>query len=167
MSELAPQVKEGMMKNSSGPGGTLWTDTVNKVFYASGGYFTDEAPTNFVIWSYNTVRGLWDVVETKGQPEYLAYGASAVAQDSGLGGFQINLTDNWSAGGPQYSSNHITFDAISRTYTNSAGIGDKGRGEGLMVFIPISRSSLLVYFGGITQDRGTGQISGVRLSDEP
>ena len=96
---------------------------------------------------------------------------SAVAQDSGvgyyLGGVQNNLTSNWSAGGPQYSSNLVTFDMISRTYANSTGIDDKGGGEGLMVFIPISRSGLLVYFYGTTQDRGTGQISGVRFSNEP
>ena len=51
LSELAPQIKEGLTKNSSVhsvAGGTLWAGTVNKVFYAIGGYFTDEALTNFV-----------------------------------------------------------------------------------------------------------------------
>ena len=51
---------------------------------------------NFVTWSYNTVRSLWDVVETKGQPEYLAYNMLVVEQDGGVGyypgGFQNNLT---------------------------------------------------------------------------
>ena len=120
---------------------------------------------NFVTWSYNTVRSLWDVVETKGQPEYLAYGMLVVAQVSGVGyylrGFQNNLTRNWSAGGPQCSSNLVTFNMICRTYTNITGIDDKGRGEGLMMFITISMSGLLVYFSRITQDRGTGKISSV------
>ena len=125
--------------------------TVNKVFYAFG-YFADEAPTNFVTWSYNTARGPWDIVETKGQPEYLAYGMY-----SGIGycleGFQNNLTSNWSAGEPQYSSNLVTFGMISRTYTNSTGIDDKGRGEGLMVFKIVAPDKSLAYASPMNPSR--------------
>jgi hypothetical protein len=90
---------------------------------------------------------------------------AAVAGDAGvgyyLGGYHDNGTqDGWSSS-RLYTPSLVTFDMNTKTYTNNSGPDNEGRGEGVMVFIPASTSGLLIYFGGVAQDRSTGEISGV------
>ena len=93
---------------------------------------------------------------------------AAVAADAGvgyyLGGYQDERTKVGWKGGKVYTPSLVEFDMVERRYVNSSGPDQQGRGEGLMVYIPASTNGLLVYFGGVVQDRGTGELSGVRCS---
>lgn len=164
-------MKVATAKNVSGPsiaGGALWSDPVNSVIYPFGGYFPESSPQKFANRIYNAAQQSWSSTPAPDNISYVAYGMSALAEDAGvgyyLGGYHDNGTqDGWSSG-RLYTSNLVTFDMNTRTYSNYSGPDDLGRGEGLMVFIPASTSGLLIYFGGITQDKSTNQISGVSKS---
>jgi len=156
-------------KNATVPsvaGGTLWADWANNVFYAFGGYFPDSSPLPFVTWLYNVAQESWTSVSTRGNSTYVAYGMAAIAADAGvgyyLGGYHDNQTQNGWSTNRLYTSNLVAFDMNTRTYTNTSGPDDQGRGEGLSVFIPASTSGLLIFFGGVVQDPSTGETSGVR-----
>jgi hypothetical protein len=164
-----PKVFANSTKNSSVPsvaGGILWPDTVNKVFYSFGGYFPQTTPQLFSPWLYNTQLDRWEVVETKGdKPSYVAHGMGTVATDKGiayyLGGYHSNKTEAGWGSDLLYTSNLMKFDMISRQYTNDTGPDDRGKGEGVMLFIPVSHSGILIYFGGVVQDPKNRNISGV------
>jgi hypothetical protein len=169
--EGMPEVKAGLSKNSSVPsvaGGILWPDVVNKIFYSFGGYFPHATPQPFRTWSYETSHDRWDIVNTSGDtPSYVAHGMGTVASDSGvgyyLGGYHSNQTQRGWSSHVHYTSNLVSFDMVSRKYTNNTGPDSSGRGEGVMLFIPASRSGLLIYFGGVRQDVENGTISGVSI----
>jgi hypothetical protein len=164
-----PEVRQNVTKNSSVPsvaGGILWPDTVNKIFYSFGGYFPQTTPQPFSSWSYNTDLDRWEIVETKGdKPSYVAHGMGTVSTDKGiayyLGGYHSNETEAGWGLDVLYTSNLMSFDMISRQYTNNTGPDHLGKGEGVMLFIPVAHSGLLIYFGGVTQDPKNGNISGV------
>ncbi|KAF2463097.1 uncharacterized protein BDR25DRAFT_246528 [Lindgomyces ingoldianus] len=163
-----PKMRSGSGKDSSVPsvaGGALWADEINQRFYAFGGYFTSSTPSAFQTWTHDELHGLWSNVSTEGDVmSYVAHGMSAVAPDAGMGyyfgGYHDNETDlGWTA--PRlYTSTLVEFDMVSRKYSNFTGSDGKGRGEGLMVFIPASTSGLLVYFGGVVQERPGGSVVG-------
>jgi hypothetical protein len=157
------------IKNTSIPtiaGGTLWPDAVNSAFYPFGGYFPESPPQKFVTRLYNAAQQAWFSTPAPDNISYVAYGMSALAEDAGvgyyLGGYHDNGThEGWSSG-RLYTSNLVSFDMNTRTYSNQSGPDQSVRGEGLMLFIPASTSGLLIYFGGVTQDHLTHEISGVR-----
>ena len=148
-------------------GGDLWPDEINNRLYAFGGYFPSGTPRSFETWSYDNTQQIWNTVSTTGDSVgYIAHGMSAVAPDSGigyyLGGYQDERTQaGWSS--PRvYRSQLITFNMVTRQYSNHSGPDSLGRGEGFMTFMPASFAGVLVYFGGLTQDPSTGKISDVR-----
>jgi hypothetical protein len=166
MPRIAVGVKDGSVPSLAG--GALWTDEINHVFYAFGGLFPDSSPTDFNTWSYNTKLDSWSVVPTQGQhPTYVAYGMGATAPDTGvgyyLGGYHDNQTQKGWRDGRLYTSTLVEFDMVDRRYSNTSGPDNRGRGEGIMVFIPASTSGLLIFLGGVTQDPTTRNVSGVSL----
>jgi hypothetical protein len=163
-----PTMRTLPKKNATVPslaGGALWADSVNNVFYAFGGYFSDLQPSLFVTWLYIVALESWTSVSTTGNSSYVAYGMATVADDAGvgyyLGGYQDNQTQSGWTGSRLYTSNLLSFDMTTRTYANNSGPDKSGRGEGLMAFIPASTSGLLISFGGLVQDPLTGETSGV------
>jgi hypothetical protein len=171
VSDGMPEIRTDVTKNNSVPsvaGGILWPDTVNKIFYSFGGYFPQIAPKPFVTWSYKTDKDRWDSVKTKGdRVSYVAHGMGTVAPDNGvgyyLGGYHSGQTEDGWGPGQLYTTNLISFDMVSRQYKNMNGPDQLGRGEGAMVFIPVSRSGLLIFFGGVAHGPRNRTIKGVCL----
>ena len=123
----------------------------------------------FETWTYVEFVNMWSNVSTEGDPvSYVAHGMSAVAADSGvayyLGGYHDSQTDaRWSQS-RVYTSNLVTFDMVTRSYSNSTGPDSIGRGEGIMTFVLASTSGLLVYFGGVIQDSDGNGVHGASMS---
>jgi hypothetical protein len=167
-----PKMNPATPKNISIPslaGGGLWADEINSRFYAFGGYFPSGDPKPFETWTYDDSRSAWSNVSTQGDVmSYVAHGMAATAPDAGvayyLGGYHDGQTQkDWTT--PRfYTSTLVEFDMVKRKYSNFTGPDGRGRGEGLMVFIPASTSGLLVYFGGLVQDQPGGEVSGVSCS---
>jgi len=166
-----PTMRTNVRKNSSIPspsGGILWPDEVNNKFYAFGGLFPRAEPPPFATWLYDAHEDSWNLVETTGvKPKYLARGMGTAAPESGvgyyLGGYQSNQTIiGWNST-PLYSSDLVSFDMIQMSYSNISGPDSTGRGEGLMIFLPVSNSGLLVYFGGVVQDPRTRKIQAASM----
>jgi hypothetical protein len=149
-------------------GGALWSDAINNIIYSFGGYFPESPPQRFVSRIYNAAQQAWFFTSAPDDISYVAYGMSALAEDSGvgyyLGGYHDNKTQEGWSSARLCTSTLVSFDMNTRTYSNQSGPDQSGRGEGLMVFIPALTSGLLIYFGGVVQDQITYEISGVRNS---
>ncbi|ORX92787.1 hypothetical protein BCR34DRAFT_647580 [Clohesyomyces aquaticus] len=166
--DYMPIVRTGSPKPATVPslaGGTLWADEINGRFYAFGGYFPEHTPSPFETWTHDELTGSWTKVRTEGnQMAYVAHGMSAVSSDSGiayyLGGYHDGGTDAGWGTARLYTASLVAFDMVERKYENLTGPDDRGRGEGLMVFVPASTEGLLIYFGGVIQDRSGKTLAG-------
>lgn len=146
-------------------GGILWPDEVNKCFYQFGGAFTNGTPTEFNMWTYDVLLDQWNQTGNKpagvSATQRVAYGAGTHIAGLGLGfylgGYKNNQTDpNWT--GPAIATpDLVRFEYTTGYLYNDSGPGDNvGRAEGQMVYLPISDSGLLVYFGGIEDPQQNG-----------
>lgn len=146
-------------------GGILWPDEINKCFYQFGGAFTNGTPSAFDMWTYDVLLDRWDRTKTKAggvaATQRVAYGAGTHIDDLGLGfyfgGYASNQTDpNWS-GGQVATSDLVRFEYTTGFLSNNSGPEDNvGRAEGQMIYLPVSDSGLLVYFGGIEDPQQNG-----------
>ena len=145
-------------------GGILWPDEVNKCFYQFGGAFTNGTPSAFNMWTYDVLLDRWHQTETKaggGSIQRVAYGAGTHIDGSGLGfyfgGYMSNQTDSSWTGPSVATSDLVRFEYTTGLLSNYSGPEDNvGRAEGQMVYLPISDSGLLVYFGGIEDPQQNG-----------
>ncbi|KAK6604993.1 cell wall anchored protein [Botrytis cinerea] len=76
-------------------------------------------------------------------------GISDLGQGYMLGGWQSNASIPGWTGPPLATSGLIKYDYQYGTWTNNTGPDQIGRAEGAMVYLPASRTGVLVYFGGI------------------
>ncbi|KAM3072453.1 hypothetical protein ACMFMG_009254 [Clarireedia jacksonii] len=168
-----PQLYANLSKNSSIPevsGGVLWADEVNKRFYLYGGDYFATAPTQLNLLSYDVVYNQW---ESFGQPSNgvtsvsygMGVGISGLGQGYMLGGWQSNASVPGWSGPPLATSTLIKYDYSQGTWTNNTGPDNTGRAEGVMLYIPASRSGLLVYFGGIKTPYNNGTVTSVPMSE--
>ncbi|ESZ97136.1 hypothetical protein SBOR_2494 [Sclerotinia borealis F-4128] len=151
-----PQLHANLSKNASIPnvsGGVLWADEVNKRFYLFGGdFFTQPSSPN--LYSYDVLYNQWD---NFGPPNNgvtsVSYGMGVGISDLGqgyiLGGWQSNSSIPGWSGPPLATSGMIKYDYQMGTWTNNTGPDQTGRAEGVMLYLPASRTGVLVYFGGI------------------
>ena len=145
-------------------GGILWPDEINKCFYQFGGAYTNGTPSAFDMWTYDVLDNRWQQTKTKpggGATQRVAYGAGTHIDDLGLGfyfgGYASNQTDSKWTGSPVATSDLVRFEYSTGFLSNNSGPEDNvGRAEGQMVYLPISESGLLIYFGGIEDPRQNG-----------
>ncbi len=160
-----------LAKNQSTPtvhGGILWSDDANKILYQYGGEYGNGKPEDSRLWYYDIVYNSWNVSNASMTDirrsswgknmlsiEYtrlIALGAGAVAQDKAKGYYYGGwLTD---ASVPGYSGrtalqNMLVYDMLTNTFRNQSGPDHVPRAEGVMVYLPVGDSGLVVYFGGI------------------
>ena len=146
-------------------GGILWPDEVNKCFYQFGGAFTNGTPSDFTMWTYDVILNQWNQTEHKSSggstTQRVAYGTGTHIEDLGLGfyygGYKSNQTDpNWT-GQAIATPDLVRFEYTTGYLSNSSGPDDNvGRAEGQMIYLPVSDSGLLVYFGGIEDPQQNG-----------
>ncbi|ATZ49029.1 hypothetical protein BCIN_04g02290 [Botrytis cinerea B05.10] len=152
-----PQLHANLSKNASIPnvsGGVLWGDEVNKRFYLFGGDNFGSSPSSPNLYSYDLLYNQW---ENFGSPNNgvtsVSYGMGVGISDLGqgymLGGWQSNASIPGWTGPPLATSGLIKYDYQYGTWTNNTGPDQIGRAEGAMVYLPASRTGVLVYFGGI------------------
>lgn len=146
-------------------GGILWPDEVNKCFYQYGGEFSDGSPTEFGMWTYDVLNDKWNQTEyTSGgvSPIHRAsFGAGTHIEGMGLGfyfgGWMNNQTSPDWTGIAVATSDLVRFEYNTGTLSNTSGPPDNvGRAEGQMVYLPVSDSGLLVYFGGLEDPQQNG-----------
>ncbi len=154
-------------------GGVLWSDEVNKCFYQFGGEFTNGTPTEFSMWNYDVLSNSWNQTnkQTSGTStvERTSFGAGAHIEGLGLGfylgGWMNNRTTlDWSGPGVA-TADLVRFDYNTGVLSNTSGPSDNvGRAEGQMVYLPVSDSGLLVYFGGIEDPQQNGTSLAANMS---
>ena len=157
-----PKLYGNLTKNTTVPdvaGGILWSDSVNQAFYLFGGEFPD-VPQSFALWSYDTLLDVWNVSHAVNDVERVSFGAGATVEDRGEGYYYGGYLGNKSVpawgSAPSIATNAlIKYDMTENTWANSTGPDDIGRAEGVMVYLPISRSGALIYFGGVQFPNGT------------
>jgi|SRR5690242_5372977 len=146
-------------------GGILWPDEVNKCFYQFGGAFTNGTPTDFAMWTYDVILDQWNQTDNKAvgvsATHRVAYGAGTHIEGLGLGfyfgGYKSNWTDPDWTGPAIATSDLVRFEYSTGYLSNNSGPADNvGRAEGQMVYLPISDSGVLVYFGGIEDPQRNG-----------
>jgi hypothetical protein len=155
-------------------GGVLWPDEVNKCFYQFGGEFTAGSPTDFEMWTYDVLLDRWNQTEYQPSGVYpvhrASYGAGTHIEDLGLGfyfgGWMSNQTSpDWS-GAAIATSDLIRFEYDTAMLSNTSGPADNiGRAEGHMVYLPVSDSGLLAYFGGFEDPTQNGTVVPANMSN--
>ncbi|KAL6707982.1 hypothetical protein ACN47E_003656 [Coniothyrium glycines] len=138
-------------------GGYTWADETNKCFYQFGGeYAPGSSPTGFSMWTYDTILDEWNKTEYKNADRNLqrvSFGAGTQVESSGLGfyyGGYMNdrNTPGWT--GPALAtSNIVRFEFSTGVLKNATGPDNMGRAEGQLIYVPVSDSGILVYFGGV------------------
>ncbi|KAJ8112971.1 hypothetical protein OPT61_g4795 [Boeremia exigua] len=155
-------------------GGILWPDEVNKCFYQFGGAFTNGTPGEFSMWTYDVILDQWNKTEKNAADDSatqrVAYGAGTHIEGLGLGfyfgGYRSNQTDPSWTGAAIATADLVRFEYTTGLLSNDSGPEDNiGRAEGQMVYLPISDSGLLVYFGGIEDPQQNGTSVPANMSE--
>jgi hypothetical protein len=138
-------------------GGYIWADETNKCFYQFGGeYATGASPTDFSLWTYDTILDEWNTTKYTSADRTLdrvSFGAGTQVESSGLGfyyGGWLNerTTPGWT-GPPLATSSIVRFDFSTGVLKNTSHPDGIGRAEGQMAYVPVSDSGVLIYFGGV------------------
>jgi len=152
-------------------GGYTWADETNKCFYQFGGEFAPgTSPMDFSMWTYDVLLNQWNTTETIGEknPQRVSYGAGTQVESRGLGfyfgGWLSNKTTPGWTGPPMATSGLMRFDMSTGDLQNTTGPDDIGRAEGQLVFLPVSDSGVLVYFGGIEDSYRNGSFDAANMS---
>jgi hypothetical protein len=151
----------------------LWSDPVNKRLYLFGGEFIGDAPpiSTQGIYAYDILKEKWDLMydpasqPSSGPVQRVSYGAGISIPERGegyyYGGWSSNATDkNYGDKPPEASSFLIKYVMDKDSWGSISGPDDVGRAEGAMVYVPAGDAGLLVYFGGVKDDKkgnATGQ----------
>ncbi|XPS77663.1 hypothetical protein M3J09_009690 [Ascochyta lentis] len=154
-------------------GGILWPDEANKCFYQFGGEFTAGPPSEFSMHTYDVLLDQWNLTGNTAAgvstTQRAAYGAGTHIEGLGLGfylgGWMSNHTSpDWN--GPAVATaDLIRFEYNTGLLYNTSGPEDNvGRAEGQMVYLPVSDSGLLVYFGGIEDQHQNGTAAPANMS---
>jgi hypothetical protein len=125
------------------------------------------------MWTYDVLLDRWNQTEYQPSGVYpvhrASYGAGTHIEDLGLGfyfgGWMSNQTSpDWS-GAAIATSDLIRFEYDTAMLSNTSGPADNiGRAEGHMVYLPVSDSGLLAYFGGFEDPTQNGTV--VPVSDD-
>ncbi|KAI1857621.1 uncharacterized protein JN550_013133 [Neoarthrinium moseri] len=162
-----PQLYSNLSKNATIPsvnGGILWADDVNKKFYLFGGEYYQTPPNELALYEYDTLNNDWNIIQNP--PLSLnspSYGAGVSVSDLGeayyYGGWlSNNSVPNWT--GPRMATTGlINYSMDQNQWSNMTGPDNIGRAEGAMVYVPVSDSGMLIYFGGV-QANANGTITG-------
>ncbi|KAL2164453.1 hypothetical protein VTH06DRAFT_3669 [Thermothelomyces fergusii] len=170
---LMPQLYTNLTKNDTIPdvnGGTLWADNVNKRFYLFAGEYDQEPPSpQFTLWSYDTISDTWQSFGSPPKDDMAAvsYGAGVSVSEIGegyyYGGWRSNNTIPGWSGPRRAASDLVRYDMDANSWSAEPGPDSIGRAEGVMVFIPVGDSGMLVYFGGVQEPYGNGTWIGQPL----
>lgn len=149
-------------------GGYAWADNTNKCFYSFGGeYPQGVSPTDFSMWTYDVLLNQWNNTDTSSEkdPQRVSFGAGTQVEERGLGfyfgGWMSNQTTIDWEGPPMATNGLIQFDMSTGDLTNTTGPDDIGRAEGQLIYLPVSDSGVLIYFGGIEDPYRNGSFDAV------
>ncbi|KAL1797411.1 hypothetical protein ACET3X_004017 [Alternaria dauci] len=163
MPEQKAHSKPGHIPSLSG--GYIWADNTNKCFYQFGGeYAAGVSPMDFGIWTYDVLLNQWNNTETTGDRKLqrVSFGAGAQVESRGLGfyfgGWLSNRTAPGWNGPPMATNGLIRFDMSTGDLQNMTGPDAIGRAEGQLLFLPVSDSGVLIYFGGIEDSYRNGSF---------
>ncbi|KAI4700013.1 hypothetical protein J4E81_004047 [Alternaria sp. BMP 2799] len=125
---------------------------------------------DFSMWTYDVLLNQWNTTETIGEknPQRVSYGAGTQVESRGLGfyfgGWLSNKTTPGWTGPPMATTGLMRFDMSTGDLQNTTGPDDIGRAEGQLVFLPVSDSGVLVYFGGIEDSYRNGSFDAANMS---
>ncbi|KAF1839262.1 hypothetical protein BDW02DRAFT_585319 [Decorospora gaudefroyi] len=154
-------------------GGYLWADDTNKCFYQFGGEYPEGvSPTDvFSMWTYDVPLNQWNATDTKGDKslQRVSFGAGTQVESRGLGfylgGWLSNRSTLGWTGPPMATNGLIQFDMSTGELKNRSGPDDTGRAEGHLLFLPVSDSGILIYFGGIEDTYRNGSFDAANMSE--
>jgi hypothetical protein len=122
--------------------------------------------------TYDVLLNQWNLTENKAAgvstTQRAAYGAGTHIEGLGIGfyygGWMSNLTSPDWKGPAVATSDLVRFEFNTGFLSNNSGPNDNvGRAEGQMVYLPVSDSGMLVYFGGIEDQHQNGTAAPVSL----
>ncbi|KAJ4361305.1 hypothetical protein N0V95_002007 [Ascochyta clinopodiicola] len=155
-------------------GGIIWPDEANKCFYQFGGEFTAGRPSEFSMHTYDVLLDQWNLTGNRAAgvstTQRAAYGAGTHIEGLGLGfylgGWMSNQTSPDWTGPPVATADLVRFEYSTGFLYNTSGPGDNvGRAEGQMVYLPVSDSGVLAYFGGIEDQYQNGTAAPANMSN--
>ncbi len=123
------------------------------------------------MWTYDVILNQWNKTAYQNSDKTIhrvSYGAGAQSDSLGSGFYYGGLvnsqnTPQWD--GPSAATGGmVRFDYSTGVIKNSTNPDLVGRAEGSMVYVPVSDSGLLVYFGGIEDPSRNGSRLAVCLS---
>ena len=151
-------------------GGYTWSDNTNQCFYQFGGEYPDGVtPAEYSMWTYDVVLNTWNSTKTSGDKQFerVSFGAGTHVEQRGLGfyfgGWISNKTTLGWKGPPMATNGLVQFDMSTGAMQNMTGPDDinTGRAEGQLLFLPVSDSGVLIYFGGIEDPYHNGSYNAV------
>jgi hypothetical protein len=167
ISQGMPRIFTNLTHNNTEPavaGGALWGDSVNMVLYQFGGQITGHghSHSNHEGFSvYDLVLNQWNHSQSEYHIHRVSWGAATTVDELGegyyLGGWRNNRTTPEMVG-ERASSHLVRYDMSSNSFTNLSGPDRVGRAEGVMVFLPVSDSGLLIHFGGVLDPSRNGSF---------
>jgi hypothetical protein len=147
-------------------GGVLWPDNTNKLFYLFGGEYNevkDVRPfTN--LWFFDVLNDTW--IRAKPSDNQIsiswpAFGSGTITEGGTAyyyGGYLNNKTVfKWGNTNPLMLNSLVSFDMNTQTWSNRTH-NTTPRAEGMLHYLPASRSGMLVYFGGL-QTNPNGEVT--------
>ncbi|KAH7203415.1 kelch repeat protein [Fusarium oxysporum] len=135
-------------------GGVLWGDDVSKRFYLYGGDWNiGYAKMPYHLLSYDILNDQWEdfgMPNINPPPEIASYGAGIGVSETGMGYYYGGWVSNASMSGwaqPRKMSSYLyTYDYDKGDFTQQAGLDDKSRAEGTMMWIPAGDPQGLLIF---------------------
>lgn len=162
--EGMPPLYANLSKNATIPrvaAGALWSDEVNGWAYLYGGETTSQGRAWPVsLYAYDVwydkwyVRSIPDGAEIPGVSHGAATSVSERGEGYYYGGWCSSRTDPGIADGVDAQANNelIRYNYDTDEWTTVRGPDEKGRAEGVMVYIPAGDGGLLIYFGGVVDE---------------
>ncbi|KAI0013699.1 hypothetical protein F4779DRAFT_613432 [Xylariaceae sp. FL0662B] len=165
-----PQLHADLSKNATVPtvhGGVLWADDVNKKFYLFGGeYFDDQEPpppesdSSAALYAYDVLFDTWEALpqQEDNNIRRVSYGAGVAVPQKG----EAYYYGGWASDGDDRvaTAGLVKYVMDEDMWTNGTGPDAARRAEGVLLYIPASDGGMLVYFGGVVDQRGNGKVVG-------
>ncbi len=152
-------------------GGVLWPDITNKLFYLFGGEHNEVklAEQFTTLWFYDVIYNTWNHTSSSPALYNIAWPAfgSGTVTDSGTvyyyGGYLSNKTTPKFNRDPKMLSSLITYNMNTGTWLNKSD-DTIARAEGILQYLPVSASGMLLYFGGLERDNETQRYVSKKLA---